>query len=438
MDAKYVDMEKGYLSGFGNHFETESLNGALPKNQNSPQKVSYGLYAEQLSGSAFTAPRSENLKTWLYRIRPSVLQGSFKKVERNGFESGPFIDGEANPNPLRWDPMPLPGSKGSTDFLNGISTVAGNGDPHSRKGIAVHLYGFNQSMNGYFSNADGEMLFVPWKGIHRFATECGVLECGPGEIAVIPRGMKFQVGGDGVCAGYICENYGQPFRLPQLGPIGANGLANPRHFLTPIAKYEDKEGKFSLTMKFLGNLWEAPLGHSPLDVVAWQGNYAPYKYDLRLFNTINTVSFDHPDPSIFTVLSAPSETPGTSVADFVIFPERWMVAEHTFRPPYYHRNVMSEYMGLIYGEYDAKTEGFVPGGGSLHNCMQPHGPESAVYEKAIQGNLAPQYYGKTLAFMFESAYVLRPTASALKSKALQKDYSGCWRGLKSHFTPPKK
>jgi homogentisate 1,2-dioxygenase len=432
----YMNGELRYNSGFGNHFETEALEGALPTRQNSPQRAPYGLYAEQFSGSAFTAPRSENQRTWFYRIRPSVLHGKFEKISSIGWQSR-FEDLPVSPNQLRWDPFP---AENRADFFSGLKTVAGNGDPALRNGSAVHVYSFNQGMKDkFFSNADGEMIFVPWKGEAVFRTECGMISVGPGEIALIPRGLRFHLepAGSDTCSGYICENYGRPFQLPYLGPIGANGLANARHFLSPVARYEDRMGKFQIITKFQGELWSAEIDHSPLDVVAWTGNYTPYKYDLRLFNTINTVSFDHPDPSIFTVLTSPSNHEGTANVDFVIFPERWMVAEDTFRPPYYHRNIMSEYMGLIYGAYDAKQGGFVPGGGSLHNCMQAHGPDATTFENASKAELKPNYLKDTLAFMFESSLVYRPTKTAMESPALQKDYLACWRGLKSQFDPKK-
>jgi len=426
-----------YQSGFGNHFSTEAIPGTLPVGQNSPQRVAHGLYAEQLSGSAFTAPRNENLRSWLYRIRPSVLHGMFSKVDRGLLRSGPFDEELPSPNQLRWDPLPLP--KDPTDFLKGLVTLLGNGDVSSGVGSATHLYVANKAMeNRFFYNADGEMLLVPQQGTIEVRTELGDLQAAPKEIVVIPRGMKFQVNPKGGPArGYVCENYGQAFRLPGLGPIGSNGLANPRDFESPVARFEDKTGEFQLFAKFQGGLWKASLGHSPLDVVAWHGNYAPYKYDLSRFQTINTVSFDHPDPSIFTVLTSPTDTAGVANIDFVIFPPRWMVAEKTFRPPYFHRNCMSEFMGLIQGIYDAKTGGgFVPGGGSLHNAMSAHGPDAETFEKASQGELKPQYLADTLAFMFESSRVFRPTAFALQGPLLQKDYLACWQGLKSQFRPP--
>jgi homogentisate 1,2-dioxygenase len=433
-----MDSELKYQSGFGNHFETEALVGALPPYQNSPQKPPYGLYAEQLSGSAFTAIRHENQKTWFYRIRPSVLHDVFSPVPHEFLKSGPFSEETASPNQLRWDPLPAPSQP--TDFIEGLRTMAGNGSVTQNSGCAAHLYFMNRPMTDrFFYNSDGELIFVPRSGEIKITTECGKLTVKPGEIAVVPRGMKFQASPATASAeGYLGENYGANLRLPSLGPIGANGLANPRHFLIPVASFEDRSGNFKLVTKFQGKLWEGKIAHSPFDVVAWAGNYAPYKYDLKLFNTMNTVSFDHPDPSIFTVLTSPSFVPGVANLDFVIFPARWMVAEKTFRPPYYHRNYMSELMGLIYGKYDAKPEGFSPGGLSLHNAMSAHGPDTEAFKMGTEAHLSPQYLGETLAFMFESNQVFVPTPLALSTPSRQKDYLGSWRGLKSHFDPTKR
>lgn len=425
-----------YQSGFRNQFSTEALPGALPLGQNSPQRCPYGLYAEQFSGSAFTAPRHQNLRTWMYRIRPSVLQSAYRPLPGHAVETAPLA-GSADPNQMRWDPLPIPSDP--TDFIDGLFTIAVNGDAGTQTGCGVHCYAANADMTRrFFYNADGELLIVPQLGTLVLRTELGVLDVASGEIAVIPRGMKFQVRlGEGCEAvrGYVCENYGSPLELPSLGPIGANGLANPRDFLAPVAAYEDETGEFELVAKFSGQFWVADLGHSPLDVVAWHGNVAPYKYDLARFNTINTVSFDHPDPSIFTVLTSASDTPGMANIDFVIFPPRWMVAENTFRPPYFHRNLMSEFMGLIHGEYDAKAEGFVPGGASLHNCMSPHGPDADTFAKASATELTPQYQGNTLAFMFESRYVFQATEAAQTTEHRQRDYVNVWSTLTAQFDP---
>ena len=427
-------MTRQYQSGFGNEFATEALAGTLPVGQNSPQKVAHGLYAEQLSGTAFTAPRAENRRSWLYRLRPGALHQPFVRMPSGLLCSGPFNVVPASPNQLRWDPFAI--ASASTDFIDGLMTLAGNGEPDSQSGIAIHLYGANCSMRDrFFYNADGEMLIVPQQGALSLRTEMGVLDITPGEIAVLPRGVRFAVDvPEGAARGYVCENYGAHLRLPELGPIGANGLANARDFLAPVAAFEDREGSFTLLAKFGGNLWSAAIGHSPLDVVAWHGNLTPYKYDLAHFNTMNTVSFDHPDPSIFTVLTSPSGTAGTANVDFVIFPPRWMVGEHTFRPPWFHRNVMSEYMGLVHGAYDAKAEGFLPGGGSLHNCMSGHGPDAATFEAASHATLQPHKMDKTLAFMFETRFLLHPTQAALDAPQLQRDYLQCWHGLKKNFT----
>mgnify|MGYP001324443788 CR=1 FL=1 len=424
-----------YNSGFGNEFATEALPGALPVGRNSPQRAPYGLYAEQLSGTAFTAPRAHNRRSWLYRIRPAAMHQPFRPLEHGRLLSR-FDAVPTPPNQLRWDPLPMPDQP--TDFVDGLVTMAGNGDPAAQSGCGIHVYAANRSMDGrFFYNADGEMLIVPQHGRLRLATELGVLEVEPQEIALIPRGVRFRTElPDGSARGYVCENYGAPFRLPDLGPIGSNGLANARDFLTPTAWYEDREGQFELVAKFMGNMWSAEIDHSPLDVVAWHGNCAPCKYDLRRFNTIGSISFDHPDPSIFLVLQAPSDTPGVDTIDFVIFPPRWLAAEDTFRPPWFHRNIASEFMGLIHGVYDAKEEGFLPGGASLHNCMSGHGPDAETFEKASAADTSkPHHVTDTMAFMFETRNVIRPTRYALETAQLQHEYFRCWQGLKKRFNP---
>ena len=425
----------GYQSGFGNEFATEVVAGTLPVGRNSPQRVAHGLYAEQLSGTAFTAPRSHNRRSWLYRMRPAAVHGPFQPFSQprlhNDFDAGPV-----NPDQMRWDPLPMPAEGARVDFVDGLFTMAGNGGPAAMTGIGVHLYAANASMDGrFFYDADAELLVVPQQGRLHIATELGVLDVEPQEIAVIPRGVRFRVElPDGAARGYVCENFGALLRLPDLGPIGSNGLANPRDFLTPNAACEDLEGDFELIAKFQGHLWRADIGHSPLDVVGWHGNYAPYKYDLRRFNTIGSISYDHPDPSIFLVLHSASDTPGTSNMDFAIFPPRWLVAQDTFRPPWFHRNIASEFMGLIHGAYDAKAEGFVPGGASLHNCMTGHGPDAATFDKASHADLSkPDVVQDTMAFMFEARAVIRPTRQAVEAGHRQRGYQDCWTGLGKHF-----
>jgi len=423
----------GYLSGFGNEHATEAVSGALPEGRNSPQRPPLGLYAEQLSGTPFTAPRHANRRSWLYRILPSAMHRPFCRIDNRLWRTAPFAEAEAAPNRLRWDPLPMPSEP--VDFIDGMATMGGNGDATTRNGVAIHIYRATASMTDrVFADNDGELLIVPQQGRLRLCTELGVIDAVPGETAVIPRGIRFRVElPDGAARGYVCENYGAPFALPELGPIGANGLANPRDFLSPIAWFEDRRVETESVVKFAGNLWATALDHSPLDVVAWHGNYAPYKYDLARFMTLGTVSFDHPDPSIFTVLTAPTDTPGTANCDFVVFPPRWMVAEDTFRPPWFHRNLMSEFMGLIHGAYDAKAEGFVPGGASLHNSFAAHGPDRATFERASNAELLPHKIADTLAFMFETRLVIRPTRFAMESEALQRGYDACWSGFERQF-----
>jgi homogentisate 1,2-dioxygenase len=418
-----------YLSGFGNEHASEAIVGALPEGRNSPQRAPLGLYAEQISGTAFTAPRALNRRSWVYRIRPSAAHGPYRRIDNRMLRSTPFTEVEAPPNRLRWNPLPLPDAP--TDFVDGLVTMAGNGDVSARSGVGIHLYLANRSMRErYFANVDGEMLLIPQQGRLAVHTELGLIEAAPGEIALLPRGLKFRVAlPDGAARGYVCENYGAFFRLPELGPLGANGLANARDFLSPAARFEDLDARVEMVTKFEGNLWATELDHSPLDVVAWHGTYAPCKYDLARFNAMGTVTFDHPDPSIYTVLTSPSDSAGTANADFVIFPPRWLVAEDTFRPPWFHRNVMSEFMGLIHGVYDAKAEGFLPGGASLHNCMSGHGPDAQTFARASEAVLTPHKIENTLAFMVETRMVCRPTRFALETPALQRDYDACWQGL---------
>jgi homogentisate 1,2-dioxygenase len=424
-----------YMPGFGNDFETETLPGSLPQGQNSPQRPAYGLYAEQLSGSPFTAPRGINERSWLYRIRPSVKHTArFKATEYKSWKSAPNVgDHELALGQLRWNPAPMPNVE--TDFLAGIRTMTTAGDVYTQVGMAAHIYVANTSMvDDHFFDADGELLIVPQEGGIRVLTEMGVMEVNPGEISVVPRGMVFKVELiDGPVRGYICENYGAKFTLPDRGPIGANCLANPRDFKTPVAWYEEKDMPCRLIVKWCGQFHVTEIDHSPLDVLAWHGNYAPYKYDLSTYSPVGAILFDHPDPSIFTVLTAPSGEEGTANVDFVIFPPRWLVAEHTFRPPWYHRNVMSEFMGLIHGKYDAKEEGFLPGGISLHNMMLAHGPDADGYKKATSVELKPQKLDSTMAFMFETRFPQMLTRYAAETETRQDNYVDCWTGLKKRF-----
>ncbi len=428
-------MTRAYQSGFGNHFASEAVPGALPQGRNSPQRVAHGLYAELLSGTAFTAPRAENRRTWMYRRQPSVVTGAYRPYEQHAWLTGAASGVPVPPDPLRWKAFALPADDTALDFVDGLHTVCANGDADAQVGVAVHVYLANTSMGRRaLVNADGELLLVPQQGRLVVSTELGVLDVKPGEVLLLPRGMAFKVElPDGASRGYVCENHGAPFRLPELGPIGSNGLANPRDFLAPVAAFDAGPQPMDIVRKFGGSLWVTRAAPSPFNVVAWHGNLVPMKYDTAHFNAVGSISFDHPDPSIFTVLTSPSDTPGTANCDFVIFPPRWLVAEDTFRPPWYHRNLMSEFMGLVLGQYDAKPEGFKPGGASLHNAMVPHGPDTEAFDKASHAALAPHKPADTLAFMFESRYRFVPTAWAMDPDKLDTAYASCWAGLKDHF-----
>ena len=425
-----------YMPGFGNDFETEALTGALPNGQNSPQKCPYGLYAEQLSGTPFTAPRGKNERSWCYRIRPSVKHiNRFEKVDMPFWKSAPnILDEIISLGQYRWNPIP---SNIDTNFITGMRTMTTAGDVNTQVGMAAHIYVATNGMdNEYFYSADSELLIVPQEGQLRFFTEMGIIDLEPQEIAIIPRGLLFKVDIiNGPARGFVCENYGAKFDLPNRGPIGANCLANPRDFKTPKAAFEDNSITSTVTIKWCGQFHITEIDHSPLDIVAWHGNYAPCKYDLRTFSPVGALLFDHPDPSIFTVLTAPSGVEGTANIDFVLFRDRWSVAENTFRPPWYHKNIMSELMGNIHGVYDAKPEGFAPGGMSLHNMMLPHGPDMDAFEKATNSKLGPQKMENTMSFMFETRFPQHLTSYAAKDAPLQDDYVECWSSLKKNFSP---
>jgi len=429
-------MEVVYQPGFGNHFATEDSRcpGALPEGQNNPQVCKYGLYAEQLSGTAFTAPREHNQRTWLYRILPSVKHAPFTPYSQS-YLSQDWNQQHPNPNQLRWNPFDIP-ADGKVDWLDGLKTVAGAGDPRTRHGLAIHVYTCNTSMvDKAMYNSDGDFLVVPQQGELHITTEMGKMKVEPNEICVIQSGIRFSVSVAGPSRGYVLEVFDNHFVLPSLGPIGANGLANPRDFLTPVAWYEDRKTEYTVVSKYQGHLFSCKLDHSPFDVVAWHGNYAPYKYNLANFCVMNSVSFDHADPSIFTVLTCPSTKPGTAIADFVIFPPRWSVADKTFRPPYYHRNCMSEFMGLILGRYEAKAEGFRPGGATLHSMMTPHGPDYNCFNDWSKRALGPIHVADgTQAFMFETSLGLSVTKWAEETCCkLDREYYKVWQKLENNF-----
>lgn len=424
-----------YLYGFGNEHHTEALSGALPWGQNSPQQPPMGLYAEQHSATAFTEPRERNRRSWVYRILPSAAHPPFVPLEQARLRSAQLPDGIADPNRMRWDPAPIPDAP--TDFVDGLETIGATGDVLQRAGIGIHWYVCNRSMRQrYFADADGELLLVPQYGRLFLHTEYGKIALRAGEIAVIGRAVRFRVELlDEAARGYVCENYGTAFTLPELGPIGANGLAHARHFAYPVAAYEEHTESAQVIQKFGGSLWTADYDHSPLDVVAWYGSHGAYKYDLERFNVFGTLNYDHPDPSISTILTAPSETPGQANVDFLAFPPHWVVAEHTFRPPHFHRNVCSEFMGLVSGVHESKAEGFRPGGASLHNMWAAHGTDRQTHRTACEQELAPEKLTGSLPFMFETRWPVVTTAHARDAAHRQRDYDESWSGFPAAFTP---
>jgi homogentisate 1,2-dioxygenase len=459
-----------YLTGYGNTFESELLPGALPKGRNTPRLVPYNLYTEQLSGTAFTAPRVVNRRTWLYRIQPSVscnceqnwnepADGSIYPKYFGGFGTKE-IPLHTDPNPLRWKPLPLDDPETvHDDFVSGMKLVLHSGSALTKHGLAVYMYAFGKSMDkAYFSNADGDLMIVPQQSTLLIYTELGRLRVEPQEICVLPRGVVFSVhlvspessspstattNNDNLARGYVLEVFKGHFELPELGPIGSNGLANARDFLHPTAwcvTDQDEYHTSSLLLhKFNQQLFSKESSHSPLNVVAWHGNYLPFKYDLRRFCAVNSVTYDHLDPSIYTVLTCVghNEGPGVALADFVIFPPRVMATDsNTFRPPWFHRNTMTEFMGLICGAYDAKSSnGFQPGGASLHSCMTPHGPDQTSYDKAVADPCdQPKQLDGGMAFMFETSCIMQVTDFALNGEHRDVDYAVCWSGLNDQFT----
>jgi homogentisate 1,2-dioxygenase len=427
-----MDKPIEYQLGLGNEFETEAETGALPHGQNSPQTLKYGLVSELISGTAFAAPRALNRRSYLFRIHPSVVHGPFEPAPLQYLESAPFVL-PPNPNQLRWSAFRVGDRR--ADFLEGLLTLCGNGDVALQCGVAIHVYRCSRSMQGRaFSNADGEMLLIPHLGSLRLVTELGILACSPGEFAVIPRGIKLRVElTTPEATGYFCENYGLPFRLPELGLIGSMGLANAHDFRIPVAAYEDLEQPTELLHKFGGQIWRAQLDHSPFDVVAWRGNNAPYKFDMSRFVAMGTVTVDHPDPSIYCALTSPSDGVLGGNADLMVLPERWVVAEHTFRPPGFHRNSVAEFLSIVYGKHDSKNSSFGPGGASLHNNWAPHGPDIPTFDRGRTATLEPQKIENSLVFMIESRFPLRVTAAGLAAPERQADYTECWKGFQKSF-----
>lgn len=420
---------------------TEAIEGALPIAQSTPQRPPYGLYTEKISGSAFQAARHDNQQTWLYRIIPSASHQPFDLKPSNDDErSGNFnAYGELVyvPTQSRWDPFDL---DHKSDWTHSMHLLCAAGDVATKSGMGYFIYTAGQSMDlkSAFSSTDGELLIIPQTGVLDIKTELGNLLVRPLEVCVIPRGIKYNVSlPEGPARGYALELHQGVFTLPNLGPLGSFGCANTRDFQIPVAAYDDdtENSEYKIINKFNGRLYETVQDHSPFDVVSWHGTYFPYKYDLGRFMLVGSISYDHPDPSIFTLL-----TSSEGVAEIAIFPPRWLVMENTFRPPWFHRNTMAELMGLIQGEYDARQDGgFRPGGVSLHNTMAGHGPDSVTHARASEVDLVPQRVGEgSMAFVIETPLILGLSQWAWTSEKRQGDYSAkTWLGLKSYFQKPE-
>jgi len=421
-----------YMSGFGNEFQSEAVAGALPQGQNSPQKCAFGLYSELVSGTVFTAPRALNRRSYLFRTRPTVAQPDFQRCELANFKTPP-LEFPPYPMAMRWDPYPLELARG--DFLDGMTTICGNGSPVQQSGLAIHTYCANRSMTGRaFSNADGEMLILPQHGGIRVTTEVGLLEAAPGELVLIPKGMKFRVDLlSDVARGFVCENFGHPFVLPELGLIGSNGLANACDFLTPVAHFEDSDEPVELVHKYAGAFWSATMGHSPFNVVAWRGNWAACKFDMHRFVVLGAQMVDHPDPSIFCALTSPSHPVAGGNVDFMILPPRWLVAEHTFRPPGFHRSAVAEFLALIQGAHDTRASRFAPGASSLHNNWTAHGPDVATHDKGRVAELVPTKFEETLVIMLDSRFPYEIAPGGMDGPHRQLDCTSSWQGFQKRF-----
>lgn len=390
-----------YLEGFGNYHHSEAFPGANPIGMNSPQKPALGLLTERISGSSFTAPRDHNLQTWLYRTVSSLSHSEYTLY---GTEDS--TTGHITPNSYLW-----PSFQTSDDDWTSQRLLSSTGDANTKTGLAIRLYAISKDMqpNTVFSSLDGDMLIIPQAGGSLdIQTELGKLLVRPNEIAVIPRGVRHRITlPNGPTRGYICELFQGHFRLPELGPIGSCSLANQRDFQIPTAIYDGKleadiavpnrGSDWTIISRMASKLWSCTQDHTPFDVAGWHGTFYPYKYDLGRFSILGSILFDHPDPSIFTVLTAPSNRePGTSVVDFAIIPPRWNMMEDTYWPPYYHRNTMSEFSGpIVYDQAHEwhKEHSFKPYGAQLNGTMTAHGPSKEVHQAARESDLKPKKVG---------------------------------------------
>ncbi|GJE85537.1 homogentisate 1,2-dioxygenase [Phanerochaete sordida] len=440
--ARRSDDPYRYQVGFGNWFTSEALPNVLPSGQNMPQKNKYDLYTEGMNGCPFTAPRAQNQHNWLYRIRPSVAhQGITKSAKQNPYLVAEFSLNDpkqsVSPERVAWRPDSVPANERVT-FVHGIKSMAGNGSPLLREGVVLHTYACNASMERQaFVNSDGDFLLVPVAGRLDIQTELGRMMVFPGEVAVVQRGLKWKVSvPDGKAMGYIQEIFGMHYELPELGPLGASGLANPRDFEHPVAHFDVDQSDWEVLYKLGGQLWSCAQDHTPFDVVAWHGNYVPYKYDLDAFISCGSLSRDHMDPSVWTVLTARSKTPGVALADVIFAGERWDVAEKTFRPPYFHRNTATEIIGLISGDFGFERD-FAPGALSLETGFGAHGMESDAYDAASDMELKPtKILQGTRMVLFETSMLMCLTEHALKTSR-RKESEGGHKGLEAKFLKHK-
>ena len=426
--------------GFANAFESEALPDALPRDQNSPRLSAYGLYAEQINATGFVARREHNRRSWVYRIRPAAQHSKLEPLDHPTYRQDFDLD-NPEPNLSGWAPLPMPDSP--TDFVDGIYTLGGSGGAEVRRGFAVHLYVANRSMeNRSFYNADGEMLLVPQQGKLTLQTESGVLDVDPGMVAIIPRGLKFSVLlREDHARGYIGEVFGRSFHLPERGPVGANGLADSRHFRAPVAYHENRlVPGYSITAKFCGKLFGATQDYSPYDVVAWHGDYTPYVYELRHFSPVINGRMDHADPSIFSVLTAPLDEEGANNLDFVFFPPRWDVSEGTFRPPFFHRNAVTEINGIIRDPAGYKAP-FYSGGCFITPAMTAHGIRAGGVEGFLSmsdeaADRPHRFRDNSMWFQFETVLPFYLTSWAKKAGQRIDDWHHIWGTYRDHYQPP--
>ncbi|KAH9874017.1 hypothetical protein IAQ61_004645 [Plenodomus lingam] len=441
-----------YQAGWGNRHQSEVIPGTLPVAQNNPQEVRFGLYTEGITYSAFAAPRAHNYSTYMYRCRPAAAHNGYVPFESKSNIQNCFLSLNPKvatlPEQAEWRPFPLPKEEEKIDFANGLHTLAGSGDPNIREGLALYVYMINSSMERRaFCNADGDFLICAQLGTLDIVTEMGKIFLQPGEICVIQRGIRFCMNlapDTKVARGYITEVWGSMWELPDLGPLGGHGLANPRDFLYPVAAIDDNlHVDWQIVNKINGELVAIQQDHSPFDLVAWHGNVVPYKYDLTKFSSQNSTSIDHTDPSIFTVLTAKSRDPLTPLADFLWFGPRWDVATNTFRLPYFHRNSASEFLACLYGQGLGRSDDFQPGGGSFEGGHTPHGGFHEGYQHGmrIHESQPEKILTEQLTIMIESSRLFLWTEWARKGCGVIDEHGTnykVWEALPDRFSANKR